>query len=169
MPETFLKRHNLTDRTTALERIHAPEMMSEVDQARRRLIYDELFRIQVALVRRKRELEASQIGVGHDPDGVLVDQFLANLAFDLTGAQRRTIDELFGDLVDPAPMHRLLQGDVGAGKTVVAVAGLLAAVQGGHQGAFMAPTEVLAEQHYSGVREMVEGCLLYTSPSPRDS
>lgn len=157
VPKALLKRHNLTDRTTALQRIHAPETMSEVDQARRRLIYDELFRIQVALVRRKRELEASQVGVGHDPEGVLVDQFLANLAFDLTGAQRRTIDELLGDLVDPAPMHRLLQGDVGAGKTVVAVAGLLAAVQGGHQGAFMAPTEVLAEQHYSGVREMVEG------------
>ena len=157
VPDAFLKRHDLIDRTTALHRIHAPESMSEVDVARRRLIYDELFRIQVALVRRKRELEASQIGVGHDPDGVLVDQFLANLAFDLTGAQRRTIDELFGDLVDSAPMHRLLQGDVGAGKTVVAVAGLLAAVQGGHQGALMAPTEVLAEQHFSAVREMVTG------------
>ena len=157
VPPAFLQRHDLIDRTTALQRIHAPETMSEVDHARRRLIYDELFRIQVALVRRKRELEASQIGVGHDPDGVLVDQFLANLAFDLTGAQRRTIDELFGDLVDPAPMHRLLQGDVGAGKTVVAVAGLLAAVQGGHQGALMAPTEVLAEQHFSAVREMVTG------------
>ncbi len=157
VPDAFIKRHDLIDRTTALHRIHAPESMGQVDHARRRLIYDELFRIQVALVRRKRELEASQIGVGHDPDGVLVDQFLANLAFELTGAQRRTIDELFGDLVDPAPMHRLLQGDVGAGKTVVAVAGLLAAVQGGHQGALMAPTEVLAEQHFAAVREMVTG------------
>ena len=93
----------------------------------------------------------------HDPDGELVDRFLAGLAFDPTNAQRRTIEEMFVDLRATAPMHRLLQGDVGAGKTVVAVAGLLAAIQGGHQGAFMAPTEVLAEQHYSSIREMVEG------------
>lgn len=157
VPSTFLTRHGLIGRATALTHIHAPDSMAQVNEARRRLIYDELFRIQVALVRRKRELEATTVGVGHDPDGELVDRFLANLAFDLTGAQRRTIDELFIDLRAKAPMHRLLQGDVGAGKTVVAVAGLLAAVQGGHQGALMAPTEVLAEQHYASVRQMVEG------------
>jgi len=157
VPPAFLKRHELIDRAAALHRIHAPDSMGQVNQARRRLIYDELFRIQVALVRRKRELEATTVGVRHDPDGGLVDQFLANLAFDLTGAQRRTIHEMFADLRNKAPMHRLLQGDVGAGKTVVAIAGLLAAVQGGHQGALMAPTEVLAEQHYASVREMVEG------------
>ncbi|MEM7093928.1 MAG: ATP-dependent DNA helicase RecG [Actinomycetota bacterium] len=157
VPEPLRRRHDLIDRDTALRTIHAPETMAQVDHARRRLIYDELFRIQIALVRRKRELEESQFGVSHDPDGELIARFFANLAFDLTGAQRRTIDEMLGDLVDPAPMHRLLQGDVGAGKTVVAVTGLLAAVQGGHQGALMAPTEVLAEQHFSAVREMVEG------------
>ena len=157
VPDQLLARHELVDRASALHRIHAPQSMADVETARRRLIYDELFRIQVALVLRKQELADNQVGVEHDPDGPLVDQFLANLAFDLTGAQQRTINELLGDLVDPAPMHRLLQGDVGAGKTVVAVAGLLAAVQGGHQGALMAPTEVLAEQHYTSVREMVQG------------
>jgi len=157
LPPHIRKRHDLIDRSTALNHIHTPDSMSQVAIAKRRLIYDELFRIQVALVRRKRELELTTIGVTHDPDGDLVDQFLANLAFTPTNAQKRTIDELFTDLRAKAPMHRLLQGDVGAGKTIVAVAGLLAAVQGGHQGALMAPTEVLAEQHFSSVREMVEG------------
>ena len=157
VPQAFRSRHDLADRATALTHIHAPETMGQVQIARRRLIYDELFRIQVALVRRKRELEATTIGVGHDPDGELVDRFLAHLPFEPTGAQSRAIEEIFADLRAKAPMHRLLQGDVGAGKTVVAVAGLLAAVQGGHQGALMAPTEVLAEQHYAAVRDMVEG------------
>jgi ATP-dependent DNA helicase RecG len=157
VPAQLLQRHGLIDRATALNHIHTPDSLEQVSHARRRLIYDELFRIQVALVRRKRELEASTVGVTHDPDGELVDRFLAGLAFDPTNAQRRTIEEMFVDLRATAPMHRLLQGDVGAGKTVVAVAGLLAAIQGGHQGAFMAPTEVLAEQHYSSIREMVEG------------
>ena len=157
VPEQLLQRHGLIDRSTALNHIHKPESLEQVSNARRRLIYDELFRIQVALVRRKRELEASTVGVTHDPDGVLVDRFLAGLPFDPTNAQRRTIEEMFVDLRAPAPMHRLLQGDVGAGKTIVAVAGLLAAIQGGHQGALMAPTEVLAEQHYSSIKEMVDG------------
>lgn len=157
VPPQFLQRHDLTDRSTALHHIHTPDSMGQVQIARRRLIYDELFRIQVALVRRKRELELTTIGVSHDPDGDLVDRFLADLPFEPTNAQKRTIEELFVDLRARAPMHRLLQGDVGAGKTIVAVAGLLAAVQGGHQGALMAPTEVLAEQHFASIRAMVEG------------
>ena len=157
VPPQFLQRHDLIDRSTALNHIHTPDSMGQVQIARRRLIYDELFRIQVALVRRKRELELTTIGVSHDPDGELVDRFLAGLPFEPTNAQKRTIEELFVDLRARAPMHRLLQGDVGAGKTIVAVAGLLAAVQGGHQGALMAPTEVLAEQHFASIRAMVEG------------
>lgn len=157
VPTTFRDRHDLIDRNAALNQIHQPGSMAQANTARRRLIYDELFRMQIALVRRKRELERTMVGVGHDPDGEVVDQFLANLRFDLTGAQERTIEEIFGDLVAPAPMHRLLQGDVGSGKTVVALAALLAAVQGGHQGALMAPTEVLAEQHFQSIREMLVG------------
>ncbi len=105
------------------------------------------------------------MGVTHDPDGELVDRFLDALPFEPTHAQRRTIEEMFGDLRARAPMHRLLQGDVGAGKTIVAVAGLLAAVQGGHQGALMAPTEVLAEQHFASIREMLEGLEVDIDPS----
>ncbi len=157
VPQRFLDRHGLIERELALTYVHQPETMGQVNEARRRLIYDELLRIQVALVRRKRELEATTVGVKHEPEGELVDRFLADLPFEPTKAQRRTIAELFADMRAKPPMHRLLQGDVGAGKTIVAVAGLLAAVQGGHQGALMAPTEVLAEQHFASIREMVEG------------
>ena len=90
-------------------------------------------------------------------------RFHDHLPFELTGAQRRTIAEIETDLAGPHPMHRLLQGDVGSGKTVVAVSALLAAVQGGHQGALMAPTEVLAEQHAASVRALLDGV---TVPDP---
>ena len=87
-----------------------------------------------------------------EPGPSLVTEFLGGLPFELTGAQRRALAAIFAELAGPLPMHRLLQGDVGSGKTVVAVAALLAAVGGGHQGAFMVPTEVLAEQHFMAVR-----------------
>src|SRR5204862_840386 len=94
-------------------------------------------------------------GIRHIVDGELVPRFIECLPFDLTGAQQEAIDEIAGHLAGPHPMHRLLQGDVGSGKTVVAVAAMLAAVQGGYQGALMAPTEVLAEQHHLGVRDLL--------------
>ncbi len=120
-------------------------------------MFDELLRIQLALVLRKRRIEATSQGIEHVVSGELVARFLGALPFALTGDQERVIAEITADLARPVPMHRLLQGDVGAGKTVVAVAALLTAVQGGHQGAFMAPTEVLAEQHLASIRPLVEG------------
>ena len=113
-----------------------------------RLKFDEFVRMQVGLVARKRALEQEQTGIRHAVDGRLVESFHGGLPFTLTGDQQRAIDQIFRDLAAPAPMHRLLQGDVGSGKTVVALSALLVAVQGGYQGALMAPTEVLAEQHY---------------------
>ena len=97
---------------------------------------------------RASALEQEQTGIRHAVDGRLVESFHGGLPFTLTGDQQRAIDQIFRDLAAPAPMHRLLQGDVGSGKTVVALSALLVAVQGGYQGALMAPTEVLAEQHY---------------------
>ena len=119
-------------------------------------MFDELLRIQLALVQRKRDLERSETGIAHQP-GPLVDRFLASLPYELTGAQARVIAEIREDLERPQPMHRLLQGDVGAGKTVVALAALLCAVDDGQQGALMAPTEVLAEQHARAVRAFLDG------------
>jgi ATP-dependent DNA helicase RecG len=155
VPHEVRRRLGLVGRQEAFESIHAPESMREKEAARRRLAFDELLRVQVVLVLRKRELERTSRGIAHAVDGELVRRFHEALPYPLTAAQVRTIGEIAADLASPHPMHRLLQGDVGAGKTVVAVSTLLTAVQGGHQGALMAPTEVLAEQHAAGVRAIL--------------
>jgi ATP-dependent DNA helicase RecG len=163
VPPAVRGRYELIERDPALRAIHLPESMREKEEARRRLAFDELFRVQLALVMRKLRIERESRGIAHAVDGRLVERFTDRLDFPLTGAQERVIAEIQADLAGPHPMHRLLQGDVGSGKTVVAVAALLTAVQGGHQGALMAPTEVLAEQHHAGVRDLVAGV---TVPSP---
>ena len=147
----------LVDRTAALNHIHRPPTTEDARAAARRLTFDEFLRMQVGLVARKRKLEREGRGVEHVTDGPLVDAFHAALPFPLTDGQRVAIAEVARDLAAPAPMHRLLQGEVGSGKTVVALTALLMAVQGGHQGALMAPTEVLAEQHAAGVRRLPDG------------
>ncbi|MBK7167267.1 MAG: ATP-dependent DNA helicase RecG [Candidatus Microthrix sp.] len=171
VPRRVLDALDLIDRQDAMASIHAPESMGHMVKARTRLVFDELLRVQLALVAAKAEREATVTGVVHavgqradqavSPG--LVDAFLASLPFPLTGAQTRAIDEILADLERRSAMHRLLQGDVGAGKTLVAVAALLAAVQGGHQGALMAPTEVLAEQHHRGIAELLDG---FVVPAP---
>ncbi|CAA9227989.1 MAG: RecG [uncultured Acidimicrobiales bacterium] len=150
-------RLKLIDRTRALRSIHAPDSLDDARHARRRLVFDELLRLQVTLVLRKRAFEREAKGIRHQTDGELVRSFHRGLPFDLTGAQRRAIDEIAADLAGPHPMHRLLQGDVGSGKTLVALTALLMGVQGGYQGALMAPTEVLAEQHFAGIRAQLDG------------
>jgi ATP-dependent DNA helicase RecG len=148
------------ERDRAMRQIHLPETGEDKDEARRRLAIDELLRLQLTLVMRKRAIEREAKGIRHVVDGDLVPRFHAALSFALTGAQQRAIAEIAADLAGPHPMHRLLQGDVGSGKTVVAVTALLVAVQGGFQGALMAPTEVLAEQHFLSVRRMLEGLIV---------
>lgn len=165
LPPYLLDEHDFITREAAFQGIHAPESMPEVSEARRRLVFDELFRLQLALVLRKRAMERTEIGLPHVIDGPLLNGFTDMLPFELTSAQRRAIDEILKDLARPIPMHRLLQGDVGAGKTLVAVATMLAAVDGGHQAALMAPTEVLAEQHYAGIRRLLEGLTVEDSDS----
>ncbi|MDO8391250.1 MAG: ATP-dependent DNA helicase RecG [Actinomycetota bacterium] len=163
VPEAVRARLGLISRQEALHSIHLPETMGEKERARRRLAFDELLRVQTVLVMRKRALERESRGIRHTIDGELVPRLRAALPYQLTSAQERTIAEIEHDLAAPHPMHRLLQGDVGAGKTLVAVSALLTAVQGKHQGALMAPTEVLAEQHATGVRRLLEGV---TVPDP---
>ncbi|MBJ7307046.1 MAG: ATP-dependent DNA helicase RecG, partial [Acidimicrobiia bacterium] len=159
LEESLLDRLDLVDRTTAFHGIHEPNDSEEEKAARKRLVFDELLRVQVELVRRKRELERTAIGIAHvvgDGGGPLVRRFHDVLPYELTGAQAKTIGEINEDLAKGHPMHRLLQGDVGSGKTVVAVSAMLVAVQGGHQAALMAPTEVLAEQHHLGIKQLLE-------------
>ncbi len=158
-------------RTEAMRGIHAPSSMAEQAAARERLVFDELFRLQLALVARKQQYVRDARGIAHavapsdaltargalvGDDSSLVARFLAGLDYELTGAQRRAVAELLADLAADVPMHRLLQGDVGAGKTVVALAAMLGAVSGGHQAALMVPTEVLADQHAYALRSLVE-------------
>lgn len=151
MPEVMLSRYGLMARDQAFSDIHFPESMDRVRPAHDRLAFDELFRLEVALALQKRRQMEEAAGIAHDPSGELAERFIAGLPYELTGAQRRMLGEIRDDLRQSHPMHRLLQGEVGSGKTVVAVTTLLHGVEGGWQGAIMAPTEVLAEQHYIGV------------------
>ena len=157
VPDWVLDRYDLVRRGEAFAGIHAPESMAHKEVARRRLVLDELLRVQLALVQRKRHIERTTRGIAQRTEGPLLDEFVSRLPFELTADQEAAVGEIAADLAAPHPMHRLLQGDVGAGKTVVAVWTLLAAVEGGHQGAFMAPTEVLAEQHAAGIRALLDG------------
>jgi ATP-dependent DNA helicase RecG len=157
LPVDWRDRLDLVDRTWALNQIHGPESMGAAQAARKRLAFDELWRLQLILVMRKRAVERESKGIRHVVDGELVARFHQRLPFALTAAQGKAIAEISADLAGPHPMHRLLQGDVGSGKTIVAVSALLVAVQGGYQGALMAPTEVLAEQHFLGIRELLAG------------
>jgi len=162
LPAQWLDDLDMAGRTEAFRSIHAPETFEERERARRRLAFDELLRLQLVLVMKKRAAATQAPGIPHVvtmPPGTagLVEDFLARLPFSLTAAQERAVREVAQDLGASHPMHRLLQGDVGAGKTVVALATLLYGVQGGYQGALMVPTEVLAEQHYLAARGFLSG------------
>ena len=135
-----------------------PRRPDEVIQARRRLVFDEVFTLQLGLVYRKRKLERTVQGIEHalpEADS-LAETFVAELPFELTGAQRRAVRRGRADMNRPYPMHRLVEGEVGSGKTVVALYACLTAIDGGYQAAFMAPTEVLAEQHHLTVDELLD-------------
>jgi ATP-dependent DNA helicase RecG len=148
LSEEMVERLGLMSRDDAIAAIHFPEDRAAAERARQRLVFDELFRLQVALALRKHRQIDESTGVSLDVDGHLSDTFLQSLEFELTGAQQRAIDEIRRDLASEHPMHRLLQGEVGSGKTVVALTALLDAVEAGWQAAIMAPTEVLADQHF---------------------
>ncbi len=148
LPAGLLARHGLPSLHDAVHEVHFPEDRARLRAAMRRLVFHELFLIQAGLAARKIRLDKTETGARHRGDGRLLNPFLKNLPFGLTGAQERVTGEVLADMRLEKPMRRLLQGDVGSGKTVVAVAALLTAVESGGQGAIMAPTEVLAEQHY---------------------
>ena len=148
LPESMRRSHRLAGISDALVSIHWPKDDAAMRRARRRLAFEEFLLVQLALAQRKAEREAPGLGMRLAPRGDLIARLEGKLPFRLTAAQRRVISEISNDMSADRPMNRLLQGDVGSGKTVVAVAALLAAVDNGCQGALMAPTEILAEQHY---------------------
>ena len=157
LPDDIRRREGLAERAWALRATHLPDSEPDRRAGRRRLGFDELLRLQLILVMRKRATEREALGIRHSAEGHMVDRFVEGLLFPLTSAQQRAIAEIRSDMAGPRPMHRLLQGDVGAGKTLVAVAAMLTSVEGGHQAALMAPTEVLAEQHHANIAALVGG------------
>ena len=152
LPEHIIKKYNLLEKSEAIEQIHFPADNEKLNQARYTLIFEELFLIQLrlALFREENNKHISSIPLEIKKDG-LVMKFIESLPFKLTEAQKRAVNEILNDLHSSKPMQRLLQGDVGSGKTVVATIMLLAAIENGYQAAIMAPTEILAQQHYNNM------------------
>lgn len=152
LPDFIREKYGILNKRDAVEQIHFPESEDLLNQARFSLIFEELFLIQLKLVRLREENAGkhSALALKIDEKG-LVHKFIKNLPFELTGGQKKAVNEILNDLNSDKPMGRLLQGDVGSGKTVVATIMLLAGVENGYQGAIMAPTEILAQQHYNNL------------------
>lgn len=155
LPQTLLKRRGLPPLPEALRAVHFPPTMDVLITARRRLVYDELLVMQLLLAGRRTAQSATD-GIAFAEVNGPVAELEAALPFALTGAQKRVVGEIGRDMATPRPMNRLVQGDVGSGKTAVAMAALLVAARNGYQAALMAPTEILAEQHFKGVSKVLE-------------
>lgn len=178
MPQEVIDRCGLLDLRTAVIQTHYPNDYIICNQARKRLAFDELFLLQLGVLRRKREWQEDQPGHQFKVNIQQVKKFIASLPFVLTGAQQKVLQEIFADLRRDVPMSRLLQGDVGSGKTVVATLAMLVAAENGYQSVLMAPTEILAEQHFatmyrllsyaSGAIEQHENIYRFTGFSPFD-
>lgn len=154
LPDDLRARHGLVGIADALRNIHFPADQSSLEAARHRLVFEELFLLQLALAVRKHGMEAPGKGISFRIPENLNEELRLLLPFELTSAQKRVIREITADMARPVCMNRLLQGDVGSGKTAVALAAMLVAARNGYQSALMAPTEILAEQHYRGISQM---------------
>ena len=167
LPDSVRNSAGLMSLPTAFVQIHFPDSMPAVEAAQRRMAFDELFLLQLGLLRQKqqwrgengRALQAAR-------DRAMLDAFIQSLPYPLTGAQHRVIDDILGDVGTPHPMSRLVQGDVGSGKTVVAAAAMFLAAQSSAQAAIMAPTEILAEQHYKNLGKLFEPVNAHSLPQP---
>jgi len=174
-----LEKYHLPTRQEALYHVHFPPQGSDMERlnrgdtrAHKRLSFEEFLLLEVGLARKKM-IAAEESGISFRVDGSMVRRFHSLLPYDLTSSQRRVIDEIKRDMASPHPMNRLLQGDVGCGKTVVAISAMLIAVENGYQAALMAPTEVLAEQHRRNIetyldRLGVSSCLLTSGVRPKE-
>ncbi len=155
LPQEIKSNSRLLDLPEAIKQAHYPDNISAKGEARKRLAFDELFLIQLGVLGKKRDWQEGQPGNAFVFNKDELDRFLNSLPFTLTQAQQRVLREILDDLQKSRPMSRLLQGEVGSGKTVVATAALLVAADNGYQGAFMAPTEILAEQHFKTIRQLM--------------
>jgi ATP-dependent DNA helicase RecG len=157
LPPDVIASEGLLDLDTAIRRVHFPEDGEELARALERLKFDELFTLELGVAFRKHRVDLERTGVAHRPEGALTERLRATVPFEPTKAQARAIEEVGAAMAAPQPMNVLLQGDVGSGKTLVALHAALVAIGSGHQAAIMAPTEVLAGQHALSVATLLEG------------
>jgi len=156
IPDKWRKKYALYDLTRAIRQVHFPETLEKADSGRQRLAFEELFYLELIMAGRHKNRRLKTDGVSLDPPKINGRRLLDNLGFKLTSAQIKALNEIYADMKANYQMNRLIQGDVGSGKTIVAVLTMLGAIESGYQTAIMAPTEVLAEQHYYSVMELLE-------------
>ncbi len=178
LPEYIRRNYNLPSLSDSIYNCHFPPESLDISTLNRgispyhkRLSFDEIFNLQVGIAKLK-EVQVTEKGISFNPEGRFVRELLSNLDFELTDAQKRVFREILEDMKKPIPMNRLIQGDVGCGKTLVALMAMLTAIEAGYQAALMAPTEILAEQHYINIHRLVENlglkiCLLCSSQKER--
>lgn len=157
IPPEIKNKRNLLDRKTAIINIHYPQDENFLNQARKRFVYEEFFLMSVAWAIKKRQTREVKKNFSYQIKRTLLTPFKQNMGFEFTASQKKAINEIFSDMQSPYPMARLLQGDVGSGKTVVALSACLLAAENSRQSAFMAPTEILAEQHYLTFKKFLNG------------
>lgn len=157
LPEEIIKTHGLLPFSEALKKVHFPQNLSDVEKARERLAFDELFFIQLNSLVRKKQWEKNLVGQSFDIASFIkhIEDFLSKLPFILTNAQKRAVEDIFNDLTREKPMNRLLEGDVGSGKTVVAATAMYLAHLNGFQSVLMTPTEILAQQHFATISNLL--------------
>ena len=157
LPYDIRQRNNLMSLREAVRNVHFPVSNMVLQKARYRLIFDEFLLLQAGIAIKRAEVKIDLKGYSHNPEGELLDRFKTKLPFEFTKSQLNVIEEIKQDMKNPKPMNRLLQGDVGSGKTIVALYALILAVQNKSQGALMVPTEVLSAQHYTNIVKLLNG------------
>ncbi len=156
LPDEVLQKNELMPLQPALQNVHSPLSQRELEMARRRLKFDEFFYLELILTLRRQKMRTQAQGIAFADVGDKTRQLIENLPFELTAAQKRVCHEIWEDMHSPMAMNRLLQGDVGSGKTIVALIAMLMAIENGYQAAMMAPTEILAEQHFRNINTALE-------------
>lgn len=157
LPLAVVEKYRLISLGTAYRQIHFPSSPDNLQHAQRRLKFEELFYLQLLLAYRRSKVQSDDRGIRFTDGGEKTERLLRSLPFDLTTAQKKVLQEIYGDMDKPIPMNRMIQGDVGSGKTIVAILAMLRAVENGYQTALMVPTEILAEQHYIVLQELLWG------------
>ena len=157
LPAYLREEYSLEGFQESIYQIHFPDSQEKLLDAYRRLVFDEFFMLELALALRKRGVYAKKKAHSYQIKKTLLTPFRERLSFQFTQSQKKVINEIFNDMLSTHPMNRLLQGDVGSGKTVVALSSLLLACENGYQGALMVPTEILAEQHFLNIKKMLDG------------